>query len=72
MPNFDTNQNTKLVVRKRSGEVMLEIENFVGVGTCINCAAGGEIILETEPYVISRTTLEFIENKPILTIYVYE
>jgi hypothetical protein len=74
---YDTNQNMKLIIKTNisgeteiSGDVLLTIENYLGPTSHLK--QHGNLIINKHFYIISSTTYEFINNKPILTLYVYD
>jgi hypothetical protein len=75
---YETNQNTRLIIRHRNTvaiaesaeDILLEIENYVGAITHFEQYAN--LIINKHSYEVCNTTYEFSDNKPVLTIYVYD
>ena len=78
---YDTNQNFKLTIKRRNDtyiainqspegyDTLLDIENYIGV-LPFNFARNSTLIINKKIYTVHSATQEFIENKPVLTIYV--
>jgi hypothetical protein len=78
---YETNQNTKLIIKLCTStnveacQTMLEIENYTGF---MNFNGLTGLTINGEQYDCNynasnhlRSYLEFIDNKPVLTLYVY-
>ena len=78
---YETNQSTKLVIKtdyenrvavislpiQDHTKILLEIENYVGF---MDFGIIKSIDIDNTTYQIMHCTLEFIENKPVLSLFV--
>jgi hypothetical protein len=70
MRHYETNQNTKLVIRiipEENWAPVLEIDNYTGF---MNFDVVKELVVDGMAFTVEHHIIEFVENKPIFHVFV--